>query len=197
MARTDCGPIAMGKRSRFGKVRKAHSGGRPAVSKDGANVAFALRRNGKEQMHVMAGGRNATPSSFGRRRCSRHGLLVSRWQMDCRGGQRPQRVRACSKLPVDGGSPVRLATGPFLDPVWSPRGDLIVYGGYASVHAGAAAGECARMARPRSCRKSTCSAKGSGRGSCQMAPVWFTCWEIRGRSRISGCWILPRCALGV
>ena len=33
------------------------------------------------------------------------------------------------KLPADGGSPVRIATGPFLDPVWSPRGDLIVYGG--------------------------------------------------------------------
>ena len=33
------------------------------------------------------------------------------------------------KLPVDGGSPVRIATGPFLDPVWSPRGDLIVYCG--------------------------------------------------------------------
>jgi Tol biopolymer transport system component len=33
------------------------------------------------------------------------------------------------KLPSGGGSPVRIATGPFLDPVWSPRGDLIVYGG--------------------------------------------------------------------
>ena len=36
---------------------------------------------------------------------------------------------ACSNLPVDGGAPVRIATGPFLDPVWSPRGDLIVYCG--------------------------------------------------------------------
>jgi Tol biopolymer transport system component len=33
------------------------------------------------------------------------------------------------KLPTAGGSPVRIAKGPFLDPVWSPRGDLIVYGG--------------------------------------------------------------------
>lgn len=33
------------------------------------------------------------------------------------------------KLPVDGGAPVRIATGAFLDPVWSPRGDLIVYCG--------------------------------------------------------------------
>jgi Tol biopolymer transport system component len=33
------------------------------------------------------------------------------------------------KLPANGGTPVRIATGPFLDPVWSPRGDLIVYCG--------------------------------------------------------------------
>jgi Tol biopolymer transport system component len=33
------------------------------------------------------------------------------------------------KFPADGGLPVRIATGPFQDPVWSPRGDLIVYGG--------------------------------------------------------------------
>jgi Tol biopolymer transport system component len=33
------------------------------------------------------------------------------------------------KLPADGGSPVRIATGSFQDPVWSPRGDVIVYGG--------------------------------------------------------------------
>jgi Tol biopolymer transport system component len=33
------------------------------------------------------------------------------------------------KLPADGGAPVRIASGAFLDPVWSPRGDLIVYGG--------------------------------------------------------------------
>jgi Tol biopolymer transport system component len=33
------------------------------------------------------------------------------------------------KLPVDGGTPVRIATGPFLDPVWSPHGDLITFSG--------------------------------------------------------------------
>ena len=33
------------------------------------------------------------------------------------------------KLPVDGGAPVQIVKGPFLDPVWSPRGDLIVYCG--------------------------------------------------------------------
>jgi len=33
------------------------------------------------------------------------------------------------KVPADGGTPVRIATGQFLDPVWSPRADLIVYSG--------------------------------------------------------------------
>src|SRR5262249_1681895 len=33
------------------------------------------------------------------------------------------------KVPVDGGSPVRLAAGLALNPVWSPDGSLIVYTG--------------------------------------------------------------------
>ena len=33
------------------------------------------------------------------------------------------------KIPVAGGSPVRIVMGPAANPVWSPRGDLIVYSG--------------------------------------------------------------------
>jgi Tol biopolymer transport system component len=33
------------------------------------------------------------------------------------------------KIPADGGTPVRLVGGALLDPVWSPHGDVIVYGG--------------------------------------------------------------------
>ena len=33
------------------------------------------------------------------------------------------------KLAADGQEAVRIATGSYLDPVWSPRGDLIVYCG--------------------------------------------------------------------
>jgi len=100
----------------------------PAVSPDGSSVAFALRRNGKRQMHVMAAdGTQLQPLSSdvdvrGTASWSPDGkwIVASGSNRDGAG---------LFKLPAAGGSPVRIATGPFLDPVWSPRGDLIVYGG--------------------------------------------------------------------
>ncbi len=100
----------------------------PAVSPDGKWVAIPLKRDAKRQMHVIAAdGTQLRPLSGG---------------VDVRGAASwsPQGdwiVSAGSdsdgeglfKIPVDGGVPVRLAKGAFLDPVWSPRGDLIVYGG--------------------------------------------------------------------
>jgi serine/threonine protein kinase/Tol biopolymer transport system component len=100
----------------------------PAVSADGMSVAFALRRNGKQQMHVMAAdGTQLRPLSSavdvrGTASWSPEGKWIVAAGSDRDGA-------GLFKLPVDGGSPVRLATGPFLDPVWSPRGDLIVYCG--------------------------------------------------------------------
>src|SRR5262249_10582809 len=35
------------------------------------------------------------------------------------------------KIPVNGGAPVRLVSGQVMNPVWSPNGTLIVYGGPA------------------------------------------------------------------
>jgi serine/threonine protein kinase len=99
-----------------------------AASADGQSVAFVLRRNGKEQMHVMAAdGTQLRPLS---NEVDARG--TASWSPDGKwivvagsmvGGP------GLFKLPVDGGRPVRIATGPFLDPVWSPRGDLIVYCG--------------------------------------------------------------------
>ena len=100
----------------------------PAVSASGTSVAFALRRNGKQQMQVMA-----TDGS---------GLHPLSSEVDVRGtaSWSPDEkwivvagidhgVQGLFKLPVDGSSPVRIASGPFLDPVWSPKGDVIVYCG--------------------------------------------------------------------
>jgi Tol biopolymer transport system component len=100
----------------------------PAVSPDGSRVAFALRRGGKRQMHVIAAdGTRLHPLSSdvdvrGAASWSPDGEWIVAAGSDHDGA-------GLFKLPADGGSPVRIATGPFLDPVWSPRGDLIVYGG--------------------------------------------------------------------
>jgi Tol biopolymer transport system component len=100
----------------------------PAVSADGKRIAFALRRNGKQQMHVMAAdGTQLYPLSQdvdirGTASWSPDGQWIVTAGSDHEGA-------GLFKLPVNGGPPVRIATGLFLDPVWSPRGDLIVYCG--------------------------------------------------------------------
>jgi serine/threonine protein kinase len=99
-----------------------------AISADGRNVAFALARDRKQQMHVItADGTRLRPLSGevdvrGTASWSPDGKWIVVAGSD-RNGQ------GVFKLPVDGGTPVRIATGPFLDPVWSPKGDVIVYCG--------------------------------------------------------------------
>ncbi len=99
-----------------------------AISADGKSVAFALRRDEKQRLHVMtAEGTQLHPLSGdvdvrGTASWSPDGKWIVVAGTD-RNGQ------GLFKLPVDGSSPVRIATGPFLDPVWSPRGDPIVYCG--------------------------------------------------------------------
>ena len=55
------------------------------------------------------------------------------WSPDARwivtGGRDDAQGEGLFKVPVDGGAPVRLATGPAANPVWSPDGSLIVYAG--------------------------------------------------------------------
>ncbi len=100
----------------------------PAVSADGSRVAFALKRDGKLQMHVIA------PDGTGLHPLSSQVDVrgTASWSPDGKwivaaGSDRDGA--GLFKLPADGASPVRIATGSFQDPVWSPRGDLIVYGG--------------------------------------------------------------------
>jgi serine/threonine protein kinase len=103
-----------------------HSPG--AISSDGTRVAFALRRDQKQRLHVMtADGTHLHPLSAdvdvrGSASWSPDGKWIAVAGSD-------QNGQGLFKVPADGGSPVRIATGPFLDPVWSPRGDPIVYCG--------------------------------------------------------------------
>ena len=100
----------------------------PAVSADGKSVAFALKRSGKQQMHVMdADGTRLQPLSRevdarGAASWSPDGKWIVTAGSDGNGA-------GLFKIPVDGGPPVRIAKGSLLDPVWSPRGNLIVYCG--------------------------------------------------------------------
>jgi serine/threonine protein kinase len=99
-----------------------------AVSADGSSVGFALRRDGKQQMHVMAAdGSQLRPlSSDVDVRGTASWSPDGKWIVVAGGDRTGLGI---FKLPVDGGTAVRIATGPYLDPVWSPRGDLIVYTG--------------------------------------------------------------------
>jgi serine/threonine protein kinase len=99
-----------------------------AISADGNNVAFALARDGKQQMHVMtADGTRLSPlASDVDVRGTASWSPDGKWIVVAGSDRNGQGV---FKLPVDGGTQVRIATGRFLDPVWSPKGDLIVYCG--------------------------------------------------------------------
>jgi dipeptidyl aminopeptidase/acylaminoacyl peptidase len=99
-----------------------------AVSPDGKRVAISLRRQGRIQLNVM--------SDDGT------GLMLFADTLDVRGsaswspdgnwivtGGRDANGQGVFKVPVGGGPPFRLAAEAGFDPVWSPRGDLIVYSG--------------------------------------------------------------------
>jgi Tol biopolymer transport system component len=100
----------------------------PAVSRDGGRVAIVLRRNGKPQLHILsADGAELQPTA--------EGIDVqgtSSWSPDSKwivtGGSNASGP-GLFKIPLDGGSPVRLVAGQALNPVWSPDGSLIVYAG--------------------------------------------------------------------
>jgi Tol biopolymer transport system component len=100
----------------------------PAVSPDGNRVAIVLRRNGKRQLHVLSSdGAELQPIAEGiaaqESSCwSPDGKWIVTGGSDANGP-------GLFKIPLEGGSPVRLVSGPALNPVWSPDGSLIIYSG--------------------------------------------------------------------
>ena len=100
----------------------------PAVSADGRTLAIALRRNQKLIWHVL--------TADGTQLQALSGDVDSRgaasWSPDGKwivSGGSDSQGPGLFKIPIDGSSPVRLHSGPALDPVWSPTGNLIVYCG--------------------------------------------------------------------
>ena len=100
----------------------------PAVSPDGGRIAIVLRRHGKRQLYVLsADGAEIQPlpsviDALGTGCWSPDGKWIATGGADADGP-------GLFKIPLAGGSPVRLATGSALDPVWSPDGSLIIYAG--------------------------------------------------------------------
>lgn len=100
----------------------------PAISPDGRRVAFVLRNNGKLRLHLLT----ADGADLQAAADTLDVRGAAGWSPDAKwvvaGGDDAQGS-GLFKIPADGGAPVRIATGPAQDPVWSPDGSVIVYAG--------------------------------------------------------------------
>src|SRR6185369_15486048 len=106
----------------------------PAVSPDGHRVVVVVRHEGKRHLSMMsADGTNAQPFAPTIEVEGASGQGTADWSPDGAWivtGGRDAQGPGLFKIPVQGsGQPVRLVSGQAVNPVWSPRGDLIVYAG--------------------------------------------------------------------
>jgi Tol biopolymer transport system component len=102
-----------------------------AVSPDGSLVAVVVRQQGKRRLAVMAAdGTNSRTLATSIDVQGAAGRGTADWSPDGRWiviGGKDGDSAGLFKIPVDGGEPERIVTGPASNPVWSPKGDLIVY----------------------------------------------------------------------
>jgi Tol biopolymer transport system component len=116
------------------EVRKGADGAlsEPAVASPGGDrVAVVVRRQGRRQLAIMAAdGTNSRTLAPSIDIQGVVGAGTADWSPDGKWivtGGRDEGGPGLFKIPVDGGQPVRLASGEARGPVWSPRGDLIAY----------------------------------------------------------------------
>jgi serine/threonine protein kinase/Tol biopolymer transport system component len=105
----------------------------PAVSRDGSRVALVASRQGRRRLIVMSGnGTNASTLAESIDVLGAAGLSSAAWSPDgawIAVGGRDSQGPGLFKIQADSGVASRLVTGPALNPIWSPDGNLIVYSG--------------------------------------------------------------------
>jgi len=103
----------------------------PAGSPDGSRVAAVVRQDGKRRLAIMAAdGTNSRTLAASIDLRGVEGQGTADWSPDgawiVTGGD-DGNGPGLFKIPVDGSAPVRLVSDDVVNPVWSPKGDLIVY----------------------------------------------------------------------
>jgi serine/threonine protein kinase/Tol biopolymer transport system component len=121
----------------------------PVVSPDGSRVAVIVSQHGKRHLAIMSA--DGTNSRALATSIDIHGVVgqgTADWSPDGTWivtGGRDEEGLGLFKIPVDGGAPVKLVPGEARNPVWSPKGDFIVY---ATPFAGAGGRDALRGVRP-------------------------------------------------
>ena len=98
----------------------------PAVSRDGRRVAVQVRKDTGRHLAIMTADGTDTRTLAASIRVTG----TADWSPDGKSiatGGDDGHGEGLFAVPVDGGAPVRLVSGQAFNPVWSPKGDLIVY----------------------------------------------------------------------
>jgi Tol biopolymer transport system component len=107
------------------------------VSPDGSRVAVIVRQQGKRRLSILsADGTNRRALAPFIEIEGAAGQSAADWSPDGRwivAGGRDAQGPALFKIPVEGAEPVRLVGGNWVNPIWSPTDDLIVYAGRSVV----------------------------------------------------------------
>ena len=121
----------------------------PAPSPDGSRVAVVVRQQGKRHLAIMA-----SDGTSSRKLAASIDVLgvvgqgTVDWSPDGAWvvtGGKDEQGPGLFKIPLDGSAPVRLVAGEARGPIWSPKGDVIVY---ATPFAGAGGRDTLRGVTP-------------------------------------------------